>query len=180
MVAGTVSLRYLILGLLAQRPMSGYDIKRLLKGLNWLIGSPSSGSLYPILRELLEKEMATVQVVPGEGKPSRKIYSITDAGRQDLQAWVDQPIAPGEPLKAFLMRLLLADHLSQAALTTHFRQRRTQVAGQRDALTETAAALDGTMDLGQRLALGYGLALASAELEWLDAAIGGLTEAPPP
>ena len=29
---------------LAQQPMSGYDIKRFLKGLSWLIGSPSSGS----------------------------------------------------------------------------------------------------------------------------------------
>ena len=46
MAAATVSLRYFILGLLTQQPMSGYDIKRSLKGLIWLIGNPSGGSLY--------------------------------------------------------------------------------------------------------------------------------------
>jgi DNA-binding PadR family transcriptional regulator len=61
MAAGTVSLRYFVLGLLAQEPMSGYDIKRFLKGLNWLIGSPSDGSLYPNLRALLQEE----EDVPG-------------------------------------------------------------------------------------------------------------------
>ena len=33
MTAGAVSFRHFILGLLKQQPMSGYDIKRLLKGL---------------------------------------------------------------------------------------------------------------------------------------------------
>jgi DNA-binding PadR family transcriptional regulator len=61
MAAGNVSLRHLILGLLTRKPMSGYDIKRFLKGLNWLIGSPSDGSLYPNLRALLQEE----EDVPG-------------------------------------------------------------------------------------------------------------------
>ena len=112
MAAGTVSLRYFILGLLAQQPMSGYDIRRFMKSLSWLIGSPSSGSLYPILRALLEEDLVTVETIPGLDRPPRKIYTITEAGRQELQVWVEQPAVSKAPLKAFVMRLLLAGSFS--------------------------------------------------------------------
>lgn len=104
MAAGAVSLRYFVLGLLAQQSMSGYDIRRFLKSLSWLIGSPSSGSLYPILRALLEEGLATVETIPGLDKPPKKIYTITKAGRQDLQVWIDQSAVSKAPLKAFVMR----------------------------------------------------------------------------
>jgi DNA-binding PadR family transcriptional regulator len=155
--------------------MSGYDIKRTLKSLTWLIGSPSSGSLYPILRTLLHEELATVEIVPGVDRPPRKIYSITDAGRQALQEWLDQSVVANTPLKGFVMRLLLADRFSTASLAAHLQQRRDQVAGQRASLQEMAVGLEGGTGLGQNLALGYGLALAGAELTWLDGALGELS-----
>ena len=67
MAGSTVSFRYFVLGLLAQRSMSGYDIKRFLKSLSWLIGSPSFGSLYPALHALLKDELVTVKVAPRTG-----------------------------------------------------------------------------------------------------------------
>ena len=54
MPTGTGSFRYSILGLLTHEPMSGYDIKRFLESLGWLVGSPSYGSIYPALHALLE------------------------------------------------------------------------------------------------------------------------------
>ena len=41
--------------------MSGYDIKRLLKSLNWLVGSPSFGTLYPTLHDGLVSVTAGFQ-----------------------------------------------------------------------------------------------------------------------
>jgi DNA-binding PadR family transcriptional regulator len=151
-----------------QQPMSGYDIKRFLKGLSWLIGSPSGGSLYPVLRALWQEKLVTVEVVPGLDRPPRKIYTITEAGHQALQAWIEQPIAANAPLKAFVMRLLLADSHSQARLTAHLRQRRAQVATHHAELVRGLSAPNARLDLGQQLALDYGLALATAELAWLD------------
>jgi DNA-binding PadR family transcriptional regulator len=175
MTAGTVSLRYLILGLFAQQPRSGYDIKRFFKGLNWLIGSPSSGSLYPILRTLRQEGLVSVEVIPGLDRPPRKIYSITQAGWRALQAWLERPAVANAPLKAFVMRLLLADSFSPSLLLAHMVRRRAQVADQQAALQEMSAALDGGSNLGQHLALDYGLALATAELAWLDGALGELS-----
>lgn len=170
-----MSFRYFILGLLTRRPMSGYDIKRHLKSLGWLIGSPSFGSLYPALHALLKDGLATVEVIPREDKPPRKIYSVTEVGRRALQEWINQPAVPDASLKAFLMRLMLASHLSYSDLIAHLAQRRSQVAAHHSALGRVAEALDET-DVGQRLVLDYGLAIASAELAWLDSTLNQLSQ----
>jgi len=180
MATGTVNLRYFILGLLAQQPMSGYDIKRFLKDLSWLIGSPSSGSLYPTLRILLQEKLVTVETIPGIDRPSKKIYSITSAGRQGLRAWTEQPVVSSAPLKAFVMRLLLASSLPYARLIAHLQQRRALVAAHCDHLGQAADMTSDGLDLGQHLAQDYGSALATAELAWLDAMLDRLSEQPLP
>jgi DNA-binding PadR family transcriptional regulator len=172
-MANTINIRQLILGFLTQQPMSGYDIKRFLKGLSWLIDSPSFGSLYPALHTLLKDGHVTVEIVPQQDKPRRKIYTITDKGSETLQDWIDQPAASGVSLKAFLMRLILAGNLSEAHLTAQLKQRRTQVSAH---LQRTADALQKDVGPGERLALDYGLAVANAELAWLDNVLGRLSK----
>jgi len=171
-----MSIRLFILGLLTRQPMSGYDVKRFLKSLSWLIDSPSFGSLYPALHALLEDGLVTVQVVPRRDKPPRKIYNITEAGRQVLQEWIDRPVDSGASLKAFVMRLMLASNLSQDGLVVHLQQRQAQVTAHQLALEQTSKAMDESMDLGERLALDYGLAVATAELAWLDRTLDRLSQ----
>jgi PadR family transcriptional regulator AphA len=178
MTAGTLSLRYFIMGLLAQQSMSGYDIRRFLKSLSWLIGNPSSGSLYPILRALPEEGLATVETIPGLDKPPKKIYTITEAGKQELQAWIDKSVVSKAPLKTFVMRLLLAGNFSPAGLVAHLQQRRAQVVAHYDAMNQAVKASQEKGDLRQFLAMDYGLALATAELSWLDRTLGALVEQP--
>ena len=178
-MASTVSIRHFILGLLTRQPMSGYDIKRFLKRLSWLIDGPSFGSLYPALHSLLENGLVTVEVIPREDKPPRKIYTITETGRQVLGEWMDQPTSSGVSLKAFLMRLILASNLSYDRLITHLEQRQTQVTTHQLALEENAGTMEEGADLGDRLALEYSLAVASAELAWLDRTIKRMSQTPP-
>jgi len=175
-MASAVSIRHFILGLLVRQPMSGYDIKCFFKSLSWLIDSPSFGSLYPALHALLEGGLVTVEVVPRQDKPPRKIYSATETGRQVLRGWMEQPVMSGASLKAFLMRLILASNLSHAGLLEHLQKRRAQVAASQLALAQTAKATDERTDLGERLALDYGLAVATAELAWLDRTLARLSQ----
>jgi PadR family transcriptional regulator AphA len=179
-MARSSSIQQLVLGLLTQQPMSGYDIKRFLKNLGWLIDSPSFGSLYPALHALLEDGLVTVEVVSNQDRPPRKIYTITQAGRQALRELTAQPVASGASLKAFVMRLIMTSSLSHDGLITHLQQRRSQIAVHRDSLEQTVETLDGTKDCGQRLTFGYALALAMAELAWLDSALEQLSHQPLP
>ena len=176
MASGAVTIRYFVLGMLTKRPMSGYDIKRFLKTLNWLIGSPSFGSLYPALRCLLEDGLLTVDLEPRQERQPRKIYTITEMGRETLQVWIDRPVAPEASLKAFAMRLVLASNFTSAGLLSHLHQRRAQVAIHEGQLEDRIGSLDESTDLGQSLALGYGLALARAETAWLQDALDSLIQ----
>jgi PadR family transcriptional regulator AphA len=174
-----VNFRYFILGLVAQQSMSGYDIKRLLEHLDWLIGSPSFGSVYPALHALLEDGLLTVNVVNAGSKQSRKVYSATEMGRQALREWINQPIQSGASLKAFLMRLMLASNLSYAGLIACLQQRRSQVAVHHAALEQLTEARVETAELGKHLAFDFGLAAAAAELAWLNRVLERLSQREP-
>ena len=73
------------------------------------------------------------------------------------------------------MRLLLAGTFSQQALQEQLAQRRSQVAEQREALAQVGSTEKRVTGLEQHLALDYGLALADAELAWLDGVLSQLT-----
>jgi DNA-binding PadR family transcriptional regulator len=162
--------------------MSGYDIKRFLESLGWLVGSPSFGAIYPALHALLQDGLVTVQVLSDENKPPRKIYTITQAGKRALHEWIHKPFDPNASTRAFTMRLILADHLSKEGLITHLRQRHALVMDHRAELERMNDELAGMADTGQRLTFSYGIAVASAELAWLEHVIerlsaGSLSEA---
>jgi PadR family transcriptional regulator AphA len=177
---GTTSLRSSVLGLLAQEPMSGYDITRLFKDMNWLVGSPSPGSLYPILRELLKEGLVSVRVEARSDRPARKIYSLTGEGRQELEIRLDQPAEPDASLKGFVMHLLLTGTVPSSKLMAHLEQRQAQVAARRSDLKHRLGRVEEGADLGRCLTLEYGLALATAELAWLGRTLARLSEELPP
>jgi len=179
-MASTISIRHFVLGLLARQPMAGYDIKRFLRNLSWLIDSPSFGTLYPTLHGLLEDGLATVERVSSQDRPTRKIYTITEAGRGVLRKWMNQPTVSQRSLKTFLMRLALASHLSHSDLRAYLEQRRAQVAAHKLDLEQAVTSMDKGTDLGERLTIDYGLVLAVAELNWLDCTLARLSQTPRP
>jgi DNA-binding PadR family transcriptional regulator len=78
---GPGDLRGLLLWLIGEKPRHGYE---LIKAVEQLVGgaySPSPGSVYPIL-SLLE-DMGQIEATAPEG--SKKLFAITDAGRQVLK-----------------------------------------------------------------------------------------------
>ncbi len=177
MTTGGVSFRYFVLGLLAQQPMSGYDIKRLLEHLNWLVGSSSFGNIYPTLHALLEDGWVTVNVVTHQDRPPKKVYHVKEEGQRALQEWLERPVPSNPSQKAFVMRLILAQVFSRSGLMAHLRQRRAQVVAHRDALKEVSGESEKTA-AGWQLALDYGLAVADAETDWLNDILDRLSREP--
>jgi DNA-binding PadR family transcriptional regulator len=77
----SVDLQLLILALLADKPQHGYEIIKLLDERTKGFYVPSPGMVYPALTYLEEIGHATV-----EAAGTRKLYHITDAGREHLEA----------------------------------------------------------------------------------------------
>lgn len=175
MVTGANRFRHFILGLLTHRPMSGYDIKRFLQSLGWLVGNPSFGSIYPALHALLRDDLATVEILAFPNKPPRKIYSITDKGQCALGEWLQQPTADGGQLRNFVMRLLLSEQLPHEGLVTHLRTRREEVSTHLAVLEKMQSEMESKDNIGQQLVLNYGIAVAAAEIAWLDDRLNSLS-----
>jgi DNA-binding PadR family transcriptional regulator len=175
MASTAANFSYFILGLLAEQNMSGYDIRRFLKSLGWLMGNPSFGAIYPALHALLENGLATVETTSQSNKRIRKLYTITDAGRQALQDWIAQPIKPRTNVKSFVMGLILVGNLAQDRLAAHLQQRRQVVAAHYAALEPVQQDLGECVNQGQQIAIEYGLATARAELAWLNRTLAQLS-----
>lgn len=77
--AGRGELRTAVLALLAERPMHGYQIIREIEERSNGSWKPSAGSVYPTLQLLADEGF-----VSSEESNGRKIYSLTEAGREDL------------------------------------------------------------------------------------------------
>jgi PadR family transcriptional regulator, regulatory protein AphA len=81
--------RYLILGLLSEGPMSGYDLARITKVRFRFFWSESYGQIYPELGKLAGEGL--IAQVPGTGARRRRTWSISSEGRAALVAWVLDP-----------------------------------------------------------------------------------------
>jgi DNA-binding PadR family transcriptional regulator len=164
-----------MLGLLVKRAMSGYDIRRFLKSLGWLLGTPSFSMIYPALHALHQDGLVTVEVVPHPSRPARKIYTITEAGKQALQEWIAQPPPSSVGIRAFIMHLILAGVSTRVGLVAHLTQRRKVAAAQQSALEQAVEELGEQASLGEHMAIEYGLTLAHAELAWLEEKLAQLS-----
>lgn len=73
-------LKFMVLRILSQEPMHGYDVMKALEKESAGMYRPSPGSVYPTLQMLQDE--GYLSVVEADGK---KIYDITDTGRAYLE-----------------------------------------------------------------------------------------------
>src|SRR5499427_5663533 len=77
-------LRLYLLKLLDDAPRHGYEVIRLLQDRFMGVYAPSPGTIYPRLARLEEEGLVTHDEADG-----RKVYRITDKGREELRARLD-------------------------------------------------------------------------------------------
>src|ERR1041384_1028625 len=80
-----VSLRHALLGMLAVRPGTGYELAQRFDESMANAWYASHSQIYPELGKLAEAGM--VEVV-GEGARNSRTYAVTPAGRDELRTWM--------------------------------------------------------------------------------------------
>ena len=78
---GRGDLKYVLLTLLRERPMHGYEMIKQLEEQASGFYTPSAGAVYPTLQLMEDRTWVTSEMIDG-----KKVYTITDAGRQELEA----------------------------------------------------------------------------------------------
>ena len=84
-VFGHGRLRLYLLKLLEESPRHGYEVIRILQDRFLGVYSPSPGTIYPRLARLEAEGLVTHEVVKG-----KKVYSLTDKGREELERRMDE------------------------------------------------------------------------------------------
>ncbi len=113
-----MSINYAILGILSYKPLTGYDLKKIIQDSPFMYWSGNNNQIYKSLLELLEEGLVTSEVQHQESSPSKKIYTITEAGLAELKDWVLATPEPPEFKKTFLIQLAWADLLNTDELNT--------------------------------------------------------------
>jgi DNA-binding PadR family transcriptional regulator len=160
-------LKYLLLGLLASGPRHGYELKGVfddLLGATWPL---NIAQIYNALSKLEEEGLVACEVVPQENVPNRKVYSLTPAGRDELDSWVHQPAdGPVRLRDEVFFKVLVGIQVDGG-------EPLEVIASQRQAHLQALAELgraqaDPGLELGTSLLLEGAALRLEADLRWLD------------
>jgi DNA-binding PadR family transcriptional regulator len=167
--------QYAILGLLAAGPRSGYDIKKEVAERISHFWNESLGHLYPVLSRLLDAGLVTRTYEPGNGRPMRHVYAITEEGRQQLDSWLREPVVATPPRLEILLKTYFGAHIEPTVLTAHIESYRAERARQLAILESVHAMLSepATSEDARylRMTVRAGVLAARAALAWCDEAL---------
>lgn len=115
---------YAILGLLASKPMTGYDIKKSFENGIDFMWSENYGHIYPMLQRM-EKEQLISRINNNQTSLRKKYeYQILEKGQQYLEEWLYRPINPVQNRDEFLLKLIFSRYIPTEASITAIAKRR--------------------------------------------------------
>ena len=162
--------RHAVLGLLAQRPRHGYELRAAFQALaggeeNWDI---TPAQVYTTLTRMEGLGWVEAKSVEQGAGPEKHIYSITPDGRRALDEWFALGVATEHQRDEFFIMLMLALASGAADPYQLIRTQRTLMFKQLHNITEQRTRLDQTRQLAKLLLLDKAAMHLDADLRWLD------------
>ncbi|MCR4512824.1 PadR family transcriptional regulator [Aeromicrobium sp. 50.2.37] len=163
-----MALSHVLLGILADGPAHGYDVKRAHDARFPAAKPLAYGQVYAALGKLADDGGVEVVETPdASGGPERTTYALTDAGRERLRAWLEA-VEPPAPTAAddVVRKTITALHAGGDAVEYLRRQRDAHLEAMRRLVRER----DATTDVAARVSVDHAVAHLDADLQWLHAA----------
>jgi DNA-binding PadR family transcriptional regulator len=162
-------MKNLLLALLSKEPTHGYDLLQTYENLFSAVLPPlNAGQVYTTLSRLERDGLVSNFSVEQEGKPDKRVYILTDKGRQTLLNWFNEPITGTRLKDNFYLKLMsarLSDLIEPQILIQEQRHQYLQSLHNLNAL----ALLPEIIQDNTKLLLIQGAILhLKADLEWLD------------
>ncbi|MNI54784.1 Transcriptional regulator PadR-like family protein [compost metagenome] len=162
-----MNIQDVILGLLNEKPHSGYDIKRHFEEDFSFFFDASFGTIYPTLSKMEKLNLISKTAVRQEGKPDKNMYTITAEGEQQFRNYLEQP-AEKEVLRSdFLMRLYFGEMADEATLNRLLNQGLQDKQEMYEDLERKLHELEGKLTPSQKLCMELGLAQYDAVIKKL-------------
>ena len=169
-----MSVKYALLGILAEKERHGYDLKEAFEervGEFWAL---NFGQIYSTLDRLEANGLVEWRSEPQERRPDRKIFRITPKGRKDLGEWLLRPVARPRALRDELfIKLLFLDPEDDRDSVLDLIERQRQIYMRRmQSLTRRKVELSRRPDRRKHLVtdllIDAALFHAEADLRWLE------------
>lgn len=175
-----MSLKHAILVLLETEPSSGYDLLRQFKESLGYFWNASHQQLYQQLKRMTGEGWLSYQVETQSDRPDRKVYRVTESGRQALRTWLREPARPNRINDALLVKLFAGQQRDYPALAEEIRRHRAIHQHTLDKLRVIEARFQAMPPQQRRqlrlpfLTLRRGLLGEEAWLAWADEALAAL------
>ena len=160
-------LRHAILGLLSHQPQSGYDLNRAFTSSVVYFWYADQSQIYRTLDRLEADGAISTRVIPQSGRPDRRVHSLTESGRAELDAWLMSPLEPNTVKDPLLARLFFAARLGHErvdALLSEAEERFRRELEELEAIDIDVVDLDTAM---KAAVLRYGIDGTKTQLEWV-------------
>lgn len=174
-----MSLEHAILGFLNYRPMSGYDLKKIFDTSVRHFWPADQAQIYRTLSPLSEKGLVEMEIVEQENRPDRKVYHITESGRQQLRNWLATPLPIEDNRSAPMIQVFFAGQLSDDEVIAMFERAAEYMRMGLQQYEQIPLSIESYADYTQSprefffwmLTLEIGKMMARANLEWIDSVI---------
>jgi DNA-binding PadR family transcriptional regulator len=159
---------YALLGLLAQKPSSGYDLRKIFTLTPMQTFSDSPGAIYPALKRLEKSGLIRGKLEHASGLRRRQVFHLTAAGGAALRSWLRKPPTHGEVILRFgFIDVILEPEDSQRFLLALERELTSYI----PALREYLVAHEAELPLSAKLALENGIRAYESHLKWTQDAL---------
>lgn len=153
-----MNVRTLCLSVLYEGDATGYEIRRLCAdGECSYFVEASYGSIYPALAKLEDEGLVVSRTEPQDGKPARKVYSITEAGRRTFAEELSEPLGEDVFRSPFLLFARFAHILPRELVAQRANEFLQRTVESRKKLEDIASS-EGC-STGDRWVLDYGRAV---------------------
>jgi PadR family transcriptional regulator AphA len=171
-----------ILGMLAARPRSGYEIKQLVDNSARFFWAASYGQIYPELKRL-EKEGLISGSDSAQGARQRTVYKLTAAGKRAAREWIDTPPQVFELRDEGLLELFFAGSIDPSRAPEIARERAARAAANAAELRSLEEQIEQkgqhegpehSPDAGSMAVLRYGVEMNEWVAAWFERAAENL------
>lgn len=121
------TLRYIILGLLGARPMTGYDIKLAFDRALASYWNAGNSQIYTTLKNLSAARLVESELIVQKTRPNRKVYHLTPAGREELDRWLQEDVPARFTKDDFLTKLFFCGETSDEVTLRHLVEHRASL-----------------------------------------------------
>lgn len=176
-MAVNTTLEFALLGLLADGPASGYELRRVFQTTPLGTYSDSPGSIYPALRRLELRRLISAARVSGARR--RRLLHLTAAGRASLEEWATAPVSSSTRESDFelALRLSFLSSIAPRHIKTFLRQYAEVLEQRARDFSAAIARIEADFSPSNRLAVDLGLCEMQSRARWCRARLADLAKA---